>query len=46
MLEGMEDIAICRLTGADVVRHQLVQRIVAAYERFEQAHPPAPAAPG
>ena len=46
VLEGMEDIAICRLTGADVVRHQLVQRIVAAYERFEQAHPPAPAAPG
>ena len=46
VLEGMEDIAICRLTGADVVRHQLVQQIVAAYERFEQAHPPAPAAPG
>ena len=46
VLEGMEDIAICRLTGADVVRHQLVQRIVAAYERFEQAHPQTPAAPG
>ena len=46
VLENMEDIAICRLTGADVVRHQLVQKIVAAYERFEQAHPQTPAAPG
>ena len=46
VLENMEDIAICRLTGADVVRHQLVQQIVAAYERFEQAHPQTPAAPG
>ena len=46
VLENMEDSAICRLTGADVVRHQLVQQIVAAYERFEQAHPQPPAAPG
>ena len=46
VLENMEDIAICRLTGADVVRHQLVQQIVAAYERFEQAHPQPPAASG
>ena len=46
VLENMEDIAICRLTGADVVRHQLVQQIVAAYERFEQARPQPPAAPG
>ena len=35
VLEGVEDIAICRLTGADVVRHVLVQRIIAAYERFD-----------
>lgn len=35
VLEGVEDIAICRLTGADVVRHVLVQRIVAAYEKYE-----------
>ena len=46
VLENMEDIAICRLTGADVVRHQLVQQIVAAYERFEQANPQTPTAPG
>jgi len=35
VLEGVEDIAICRLTGADVVRHVLVQRIIAAYEKYD-----------
>ncbi len=33
VLEGVEDISICRLTAADVVRHALVQEIIAAYER-------------
>lgn len=32
VLDGVEDISICRLTGADVVRHVLVQRIIKAYE--------------
>ena len=32
ILDGVEGIAITRFTGADVVRHPLVQRIVAAYE--------------
>ena len=32
ILEGVEDIAICKLTAADVVRHALVQRIINAYE--------------
>jgi len=36
VLDGLEDIAICRLTGADVVRHQLVSKIVEAYDRFEK----------
>ena len=36
VLEGVEDIAICRLTSADVVRHALVQRIINAYEKAEQ----------
>ena len=36
VLDGVEDIAICRLTGADVVRHVLVQRIIAAYEKYDQ----------
>jgi phosphate starvation-inducible PhoH-like protein len=35
VLEGVDDVAICRLTGADVVRHALVQRIIEAYERGE-----------
>ncbi|MDR3310661.1 MAG: PhoH family protein [Oscillospiraceae bacterium] len=33
VLEGVGDIAICRFTARDVVRHQLVQRIVEAYEK-------------
>ncbi len=37
VLEGVEDIAVMRLTGADVVRHVLVQRIVEAYDRYEKA---------
>lgn len=36
VLEGIEDVAVCRLTGADVVRHVLVQRIISAYERYEK----------
>lgn len=36
VLEDVEDIAICRLTSADVVRHALVQRIITAYEKAEQ----------
>jgi len=35
VLKGVEDIAICRLTGADVVRHVIVQRIIKAYEEDE-----------
>lgn len=33
VLEGVQDIAICRLTSADVVRHALVQEIINAYEK-------------
>ena len=35
VLNGVKDIAICRLTSADVVRHALVQEIINAYERAE-----------
>ncbi len=35
VLEDVKDIAICRLTSADVVRHALVQEIISAYERAE-----------
>jgi len=37
VLEGIDDIAICRLTSADVVRHELVSRIIEAYDRREKA---------
>ena len=39
VLEGIDDIAICRLSGADVVRHQLVQKIIEAYEEFDKKNP-------
>lgn len=35
ILQHVDGIAFCRLTKADVVRHPLVQRIVAAYESYE-----------
>ena len=40
VLEGVEDIQICKLTASDVVRHVLVQRIVAAYDAYEKTRPP------
>ena len=36
VLDGVKDIAICRLTAADVVRHALVQEIINAYERADK----------
>ncbi len=36
ILDGVKDIAICRLTSADVVRHALVQEIINAYERADR----------
>ena len=45
VLEGVEDIAICRLTASDVVRHALVQKIVAAYDQYEKNRLPAMEAP-
>ena len=37
LLDGVESVAVCRLTQTDVVRHPLVARIIGAYERGEQA---------
>ena len=37
VLRRVEGIGICELTNADVVRHVMVQRIVAAYEEYENA---------
>ncbi len=36
VLKGIDDIAFCNLTSADVVRHPLVQKIVKAYEDYEK----------
>ena len=44
VLDEVEDIEFCYLTNHDVVRHKLVGRIVAAYDRFE-ATQPVPAVP-
>ena len=35
VLRDVEGIGICQLSNADVVRHVMVQRIVEAYERYE-----------
>ena len=40
VLDGVKDIAICRLSAADVVRHALVQEIINAYEKANNK--PAP----
>lgn len=40
VLDGIDDIAICKLTGEDVVRHRLVQKIIEAYEEYDKKHPP------
>ena len=40
VLRGIDDIAICTLTGADVVRHVLVQKIIEAYEKHDKANQP------
>ena len=36
VLQGVEDIGICTLSAADVVRHRVVQKIRNAYEKAEQ----------
>jgi phosphate starvation-inducible PhoH-like protein len=36
ILKGIEGISFFNLTSADVVRHEIVQKVVQAYERFEE----------
>ena len=38
VLNKIEGISFCKLTSNDVVRHPLVQKIVKAYDDYEQAH--------
>ena len=39
ILKNIEGIEVCRLTGEDVVRHALVQKIIEAYEKYEKGRP-------
>ena len=39
VLNGIDDIAVCTLTGSDVVRHRLVQKIIEAYEVYDKKNP-------
>jgi phosphate starvation-inducible protein PhoH and related proteins len=41
ILDGIEDVAFCRLTSQDVVRHRLVSDIVNAYARYDAETAPA-----
>ncbi|WP_445330231.1 PhoH family protein [Tepidibacter sp. Z1-5] len=36
VLKGVKGISICELTEKDVVRHELVQRIIKAYTKYEE----------
>ncbi len=40
VVKKISDIGICRLTSQDVVRHPLVQKIVKAYEEYENRQSP------
>lgn len=46
ILSGVPDIAVHAFTGRDVVRHQLVQKIIAAYEKYEREASAKPARKG
>jgi len=36
ILDGVKDIAICKLSAKDVVRHELVSKIIEAYDKREK----------
>ncbi|MBP3849128.1 MAG: PhoH family protein, partial [Pyramidobacter sp.] len=38
ILKNIEGISFVHLQNEDVVRHEIVQRVVAAYEEYEKAH--------
>ena len=38
VLDDVEGIAICSLTAADVVRHEIVSRIIAAYDKRDRVN--------
>lgn len=40
ILKGVREIGFCHMKDADVVRHQLVKKIINAYDVYYKAHPP------
>ncbi|MDD6310724.1 MAG: PhoH family protein [Firmicutes bacterium] len=40
VLKDVEEIGFCYLKGVDVVRHQLVKKVITAYDKYYKAHPP------
>ena len=44
VLEGIDDIAICNLSSRDVVRHELVSKIIDAYDKRDSKHRETPEA--
>jgi phosphate starvation-inducible PhoH-like protein len=40
LLDGVEGIGVVKFGAEDVIRHELVARIVAAYEKAEPARAP------
>ena len=46
VLDGVEGIRFCHFEDVDVVRHQLVQRIVRAYDSYGRAQQQLPLALG
>lgn len=39
VLKDIDDIGFCYLKDVDVVRHQLVKKVISAYDRYYRAHP-------
>ena len=40
VLRDVDDIGFCYLKEVDVVRHQLVKKVISAYDQYYKAHPP------
>lgn len=40
VLKGVDDIAFCFLKDTDVVRHELVKKIINAYDKYYEKNPP------
>lgn len=39
VLRGVDEIGFCHLKDVDVVRHQLVKKVISAYDNYYRSHP-------